>query len=338
MQKLTLTILALSMTLGSTTAQNFTYIAGSYIPDGTEALHGERLEVWFDTDFHYADKVETDGVKSVVSSIFKGTTDMVTSTSTVETNRSSLHGGLLTPVKEMGLYTVTVPETVDCPEEGTPVSEGTVLFRFILGSKPNRINDVDNTWNAYLGKEDYNCTAMSIGFKAPAGAKVTGIIASPALDTKDGYGKIIRAMYFDCGTSAAPEAVISRSGDEQTFQQVTSAAPTNDLAVINFKNTSWANGYCGKYVEVAISGVKPGDKVGLRGVQTLYDGLTPTDMTPTPEEIAAEPVVTTGIATVNADANAPVEYYNLQGIRVTNPMKGQLYIIRQGKKTVKTVL
>ena len=35
---------------------------------------------------------------------------------------------------------------------------------------------------------------------------------------------------------------------------------------------------------------------------------------------------------------APVEYYNLQGVKVQNPVKGQLYIIRQGKKAVKAIL
>ncbi len=41
--------------------------------------------------------------------------------------------------------------------------------------------------------------------------------------------------------------------------------------------------------------------------------------------------------TVDDDANAPVEYYNLQGIRVANPESG-LYIRRQGYSTSKVVL
>lgn len=40
---------------------------------------------------------------------------------------------------------------------------------------------------------------------------------------------------------------------------------------------------------------------------------------------------------ISADEDAPVEYYNLQGIRVVNPTKG-LYIRRQGTKTEKVVL
>lgn len=37
-----------------------------------------------------------------------------------------------------------------------------------------------------------------------------------------------------------------------------------------------------------------------------------------------------------ADENAPVEYYNLQGVRVANPTNG-LYIVKQGKKVTKQI-
>ena len=43
------------------------------------------------------------------------------------------------------------------------------------------------------------------------------------------------------------------------------------------------------------------------------------------------------IESVGADANAPVEYYNLQGVKVANPDKG-LYIKKQGKKVTKVIL
>lgn len=44
-----------------------------------------------------------------------------------------------------------------------------------------------------------------------------------------------------------------------------------------------------------------------------------------------------GVAGIIAEENAPVEYFNLQGVRVANPENG-LYIRRQGSKTVKVVL
>ena len=46
---------------------------------------------------------------------------------------------------------------------------------------------------------------------------------------------------------------------------------------------------------------------------------------------------TTGIADIVADENAPVEYFNLQGIRVDNPENG-LYIRRQGNKVTKVIV
>lgn len=44
------------------------------------------------------------------------------------------------------------------------------------------------------------------------------------------------------------------------------------------------------------------------------------------------------LSDADADVNAPVEYFNLQGVRVTNPTEGQLVIRRQGTKVEKVVL
>lgn len=44
-----------------------------------------------------------------------------------------------------------------------------------------------------------------------------------------------------------------------------------------------------------------------------------------------------GVTTVEADANAPVEYYTLQGVRVANPTSG-LYIRRQGHTATKVTI
>ena len=44
-----------------------------------------------------------------------------------------------------------------------------------------------------------------------------------------------------------------------------------------------------------------------------------------------------GVNDIAIDANAPVEYYDLQGRRVNNPSNG-LYIMRQGSKVVKSIL
>ena len=45
----------------------------------------------------------------------------------------------------------------------------------------------------------------------------------------------------------------------------------------------------------------------------------------------------TGVNAVEFDENAPVEYYNLQGVKVENPSNGT-FIKVQGKKTTKVYI
>ncbi len=47
--------------------------------------------------------------------------------------------------------------------------------------------------------------------------------------------------------------------------------------------------------------------------------------------------IATGVDNIAVDANAPVEYYNLQGVKVENPSNG-IFIKKQGNKTTKVVL
>ena len=46
---------------------------------------------------------------------------------------------------------------------------------------------------------------------------------------------------------------------------------------------------------------------------------------------------TVSVSEINTDANAPVEFYNLQGVKVENPANG-IFIRKQGSKTTKVVL
>lgn len=60
-------------------------------------------------------------------------------------------------------------------------------------------------------------------------------------------------------------------------------------------------------------------------------------------ETAVKTVTVTGTSTsvvdvIADDENAPVEYFNLQGVRVENPAAGGLYIKRQGSKVTKVIL
>ena len=44
-----------------------------------------------------------------------------------------------------------------------------------------------------------------------------------------------------------------------------------------------------------------------------------------------------GVATVGCDTDAPVEYYDMQGIKVDNPQRG-IYIVRRGTTVEKCVI
>lgn len=77
--------------------------------------------------------------------------------------------------------------------------------------------------------------------------------------------------------------------------------------------------------------LQAGDKVVVYGALTTYNGI--------PQLAQGSKIIshTTGIGEIEADDNnAPVEYYNLQGVRVANPENG-LYIMRQGDKVVKVI-
>ncbi len=69
-------------------------------------------------------------------------------------------------------------------------------------------------------------------------------------------------------------------------------------------------------------------------IQLFYDA--------TPDEVITVylrtmPQDVAGISTVSVDNNAPAVYYNLQGVKVANPVQGNLYIKQQGNKAVKVI-
>jgi hypothetical protein len=47
---------------------------------------------------------------------------------------------------------------------------------------------------------------------------------------------------------------------------------------------------------------------------------------------------TSSVADIAIDNDAPIEYFNLQGMRIDNPTPGQLVIRRQGAATTKLVV
>lgn len=110
---------------------------------------------------------------------------------------------------------------------------------------------------------------------------------------------------------------------------MTSGAPYNCLAAMKYSSTSYPKGFATKYIDVAVYGVKPGDVIGFGGIQTLHDGWTPKTF-----------VNGAGVNDILADdSNAPVEYYNLQGVKVSaDNLSNGIYVKRQGSKATKFVV
>jgi hypothetical protein len=241
-----------------------------------------------------------------------------------------------------GYIEVTVPSQLTNPLSSPSTytgTDGVALFHLRLGGGDGnfRINDQKNTLSynhtrAYLS----DCTGVYVGIKAPAGCTVKAYItttniakktlalhhpdpSSSATAAYDSYTPFCRTAAFDCGSVSSDDYV-----------ELTSGAPYNSLACINYSSDSWPDGYCAKNVDIAVYGVKPGDKVGLAGVQTLHPGWTPVPFD-----------YTSGIEAVSADvdANAPIEYFNIQGVKVAaDNLTPGLYITRQGSKATKVLV
>ena len=108
-----------------------------------------------------------------------------------------------------------------------------------------------------------------------------------------------------------------------TFDEATPSAKENFTGKVGDTEYSFRNNY-------TIAGVDAGI-YNVTCVVTVYNNL------PSLYVISYEKVPS-GIAGVEADnASAPVEYYNLQGVRVANPENG-LFIRRQGDKFEKVVI
>lgn len=97
-------------------------------------------------------------------------------------------------------------------------------------------------------------------------------------------------------------------------------------------------GVSGNFTKFAEAGEYDLDQFKDKKIQLGWK-YTSTDATAPTWEIDAVKVtgkIENAISDIEADVNAPVEYFNLQGVRVANPENG-LYIMRQGNKVTKVI-
>ncbi len=242
-----------------------------------------------------------------------------------------------------GMLVCTMPDKMDYPrtDAETPnwtaaPATGCMLFHLTLGGAPARINDAGNALSATL-EEAYlsDCTGMYVGIKAPAGCTIKSFLSTSSIskanmqaDLSLNSGTVYNANLEGKVHTAAFDYDAVCDGE---YHEFTSGAAYNALTGLTYVSTKWPNGYCVKYVDVVVYGVKPGDVVGFAGVQTLHSGWT------------GQEFIEGGSAGVDAvgvdNADAPVEYFNLQGMSVNaDNLTPGIYIKRKGTETSKIVI
>lgn len=188
----------------------------------------------------------------------------------------------------------------------------------------------EQTSKSRLGDEEScyvtDITGVYVTVDAPAHVKITSDYVQANTTTKfnasghtgdgDDLGSVERLAYFEMPSTTGV-------GPQDIKFEGTAKGSWN---LFTYGRKSDSYGFPLRYVDIVFYGVKPGDKIGWTNYQSLHAGYTP------------KAYDGAGVSEIMIDdANAPVEYYNLQGIKVANPEKG-LYIVRQGSKTNKVVL
>lgn len=278
--------------------------------------------------------VKADGTLEESNIYADNKTDLMPRFPRVEDNASILTGVIVTPAMENGYMTVTIPDELEYPYYDSYTEKGVMLFHCVLGSKSEklRINDANNTLSA-TGDRAYlkDCTGVYAGIQAPAGATVKVFLSTPNISEANlgGYGT--NPNLYDKMQTIVFDFDVEFDG---TYKEFTSGKPYNALAGIELNadnNAKWPDGYCVKFIDVAVYGVKAGDKVGFGGVQSLHEGWTPKEFV---EGWSA------GVDAIGVDnADAPVEYFNIQGVRVSaDNLTPGLYIKRQGTEATKVLV
>jgi hypothetical protein len=258
--------------------------------------------------------------------IVSGTTELLASES-LEAGKIS---GLLLQ-SEMGadgLAYVTCPSQCYVNGVMTNVDGGDIRVRFCTRNKENsRIGDSEKCYASDI-------TGVYLTVSAPTSVEVSSHYTQANLtttfsaeasdasttDQADQLGKIQRTAIFPLG-----HTTVANTPEDLSYEGLA----TNAYNLFTYKrNGKDALGFPIRFVDIVFTGVKAGEKVGWTNYQGLHTGYTPVPYSSM-----------SGIANVGVDAdnNAPVEYFNLQGVRVDNPTTG-LYIQRQGSKATKVLV
>ena len=215
---------------------------------------------------------------------------------------------------------VTVPSKIYI--DGTLTDDaakgGDVIFRYGFGTDCRLgIKPTENAESPYFDVNLNNITGFEVGLELPDNNEVEVTFTSSLKDINDGLGNVGHVVYYQMGN-----AVAGSSSDTRKIKLTNVGELQGDKDFLSYvdegKEDAWYH-LPVKWLDIIIMGVKPGDTVGIYSLKSS-------------ENTGAS------VATIEAEnENAPVEYFNMQGVRVSNPENG-IYIKRQGTKVSKVVV
>lgn len=293
----------------------------------SEILTSTGREIVATPTFSVASGEVLEGTKVEIKCATEGATIYYTLDESNPTADSEVYNAAIEITADVTIKAMAVKEGMDDSSVATAAytikvaSKNEATFNF---AEPKTLTpayekgiEEDNA-NTYVNTNDVVFTAQGIKLTAVGGKKADGSDATPGRLYFQSSGAVqLRVYNFGILTITAPEG-----------NKITKL----DFA---FNNTSGAN-LNGGDNSVTVSGrngvFEPAAAVESV-VFTAKGSVQINSITVTCENELS------GVEDVIAenDANAPVEYYNINGVRVNNPSNG-LYIVRQGNKVSKVII
>lgn len=260
--------------------------------------------------------------------------------------------GAIAPTQEISITCATEGASIYFTVDGTEPSEtnGTLYSTPFVPGKEVTVKAIavkEGMANSAVVEATYtmlSASALTATFDFTAPSTLTPVQEEPA------FGQQIAIVVNDITFTAGDNNEIALSfdkGSASTDCRIWAGSSAYDLRTYSTSTLTIAG------TNAKILGIEfTGNKVSADTYLTV-DGGTFTDKAWTGDasSVTFTTVKTTnintitvtyeanksGIKAISVDENAPVEYYNLQGVKVANPQNG-LYIRVQGNKAVKVIL
>lgn len=135
-------------------------------------------------------------------------------------------------------------------------------------------------------------------------------------------------------------AYVMEATEEGTFKTCvgTDEKPASVVRISTKRgNDNAFNSNCIKCAEVISGEWLDYTTAGAYKISLPEEGIWEIEIDPEFMQICFTKTDHNGISSIENDANAPAVYYNMQGMQIANPVKGQLYIVKKGNKVSKII-